>query len=358
MKRCCLLLLVLCLLPWGVCAAELPQELEEFAFSQDIAVSEDMPTDVEGLTGELAAVFERLRPGFARGLRRGIKAAEIQVLIVLLASLLTGIHEGAAGEKTLNAAPIAAVLAMAGVAVTEIDSLLHTSLSLLKDLQGFADALLPALAASVAATGAVGTATAQQVLTAWASSLFIHLLNEWMPPLIFCYAVMATASCALADARLKKLTEAVKKVVRWCLIGVVSIFSAYLSVSHLLSGSSDAMTIRITKATLSGVVPVVGDIISDAAETVLAGAGVMKNAIGVFGLITVVSYCALPFFSLLLQYLAYRAAALVCAVAEGGKLSGYLDELGNVFALMLGMVGSAALMLFISIFAALAVMVP
>ena len=179
-----------------------------------------------------------------------------------------------------------------------------------------------------------------------------------MPPLIFCYALLCTAACALSDERLKRLTAGVKKAVRWCLVGIVSLFSAYLSLSQLLASSSDAVAIKLTRAALSGAVPVVGDVISDTAETVLAGAGVMKNAIGIFGLVTVISCCALPFLSLLFQYLAYRAAALVCAVAEGGKLTEYLDGLGDAFALMLGMVGSAALMLFVSIFAALAVMIP
>ncbi len=358
MKRYLLLLALLFLLPCSVRAAALPQELQEFARAQDIDLDEDAPTDAAGFTEELISVFERLRPALGTSLRCGIKAAVMQVLIVLLASLFSGIHSGTAGEKILNAAPLAGVLAVASLAVTELDSLLNVSLALLNELQGFADALLPTLAASVAATGAVSSAAAQQALTAWVSSLFIHGLHDWMPPLIYCYALLCTAACALGDERLKCLTAGVKKVVRWCLVGIVSLFSAYLSLSQILAGSSDAVSIKLTKAALSGAVPVVGDIISDTAETVLAGAGMMKNAIGIFGLVTVISCCALPFFSLLLQYFAYRAAALVCAVAEGGKLTEYLDGLGDAFALMLGMVGSAALMLFVSIFAALAVMIP
>lgn len=358
MKRLILTLLPLCLLPVCAHAAELPPELQDFARGQDYALAENAPTDAAGFTEKVIDILGRLRPELGKGLRRGVKTAVLQVLIVLLASLASSLHSASAGEKSPNAASLAGILAMASLALTELDGLMYTSLALLDELQSFADALLPTLAGTVAAMGAVGKAAAQQALTTWASALFIHGLHDWMPPLIFCYALLCTAACALADERLTRLTAAVKKVVQRCLVLIVSLFSAYLSLSQLLAGSSDAVAIKLTRTALSGAVPVVGDVISDTAETVLAGAGMMKNAIGIFGLVTVISCCALPFFSLLLQYLAYRMAALACTVAEGERLTAYLNDLGDAFALMLGMLGSAALMLFVSIFAALAVMMP
>lgn len=98
-----------------------------------------------------------------------------------------------------------------------------------------------------------------------------------------------------------------------------------------------------------GALPVVGGVISDAASTVVAGAGLLKNAVGAFGLIAAASVCLAPFLALGLRYLCYKAAAALAAAFADKRVSGLISELGGVFGMVLGVVGASALMLFISI---------
>lgn len=60
-----------------------------------------------------------------------------------------------------------------------------------------------------------------------------------------------------------------------------------------------------------------GGIISDAAETVLAGAGMLKNTVGVFGMLAILAACAYPFLQLGVQYLLYKLTAF--AARSGGS---------------------------------------
>ena len=46
----------------------------------------------------------------------------------------------------------------------------------------------------------------------------------------------------------------------------------YLTASGAIAGSADAAAVKAAKMTISRAIPVVGGILSDAAETVLAGA--------------------------------------------------------------------------------------
>ena len=48
---------------------------------------------------------------------------------------------------------------------------------------------------------------------------------------------------------------------------------------------------KAAKFTISNMVPVVGGVISDTAETLLAGASVLRNAAGVFGMLAVIGIC-------------------------------------------------------------------
>ena len=98
----------------------------------------------------------------------------------------------------------------------------------------------------------------------------------------------------------------------------------------------------------------VGGIIAEASETVLVGAGLLKGTLGVFGLLGILALCVVPFLRIGIQYLLYKLPDFFAAALGGSELCGLIGGLGSAFGLLLGMVGSCALVLLISILASVA----
>ena len=96
----------------------------------------------------------------------------------------------------------------------------------------------------------------------------------------------------------------------------------------------------------------------DAAETVLAGAGMLKNTIGVFGMLAILAACAYPFLQLGVQYLLYKLTAYLASVVGAPGLCKLIDGLGGAFGLILGMTGGCALLLLISVLASVGAVMP
>ena len=114
-------------------------------------------------------------------------------------------------------------------------------------------------------------------------------------------------------------------------------------------------TLRETGETF---VPMVGGIIADASETVLVGAGLLKNTIGVFGMLGILASCAYPFFQLGVQYLLYKLTAFLSAAVGAPLLCKLINGLGGAFGLVLGMTGACALLLFVSVLSSVAAVMP
>ena len=136
-----------------------------------------------------------------------------------------------------------------------------------------------------------------------------------------------------------------------------AVFGGYLTVSGVIAGSTDAVTVKAAKFTMSSLVPVVGGILSDAAETVLAGAGILKNAVGVFGMLAVLCMCVAPFLQLGIHYLTYKVTSALSATVSSGRVAGLIDQIGGAFGLVLGMTGASALLLLISMVSAITAVV-
>ena len=97
----------------------------------------------------------------------------------------------------------------------------------------------------------------------------------------------------------------------------------------------------------------VGSIISDASETVLVSAGLVKNAVGVFGMLGVLSICAVPFVRIGLRYLALKLAAALSGVVDTLGLSKLLDILSGAMGMVLAMTAVALLIMVFSCVCAL-----
>ena len=146
-----------------------------------------------------------------------------------------------------------------------------------------------------------------------------------------------------------------RKCVTWALTALMLAFTGFLSVTGAATSAADALATQLTRSAISAAVPVVGSIISDATGAVLAGAGMLKGAIGVFGLLAVLAICLTPFLTMAVQYLLYKLAAFLAGTIAQEPLAELIAALGSAFGLLLGMTGSCALSLLISIISSVSV---
>ena len=129
--------------------------------------------------------------------------------------------------------------------------------------------------------------------------------------------------------------------------------TTYLTVGGAVVGATDVRAVKLAKTAISGAVPVVGSILSEAAESVLAGAGILRAAAGVLGMLAVLALCLTPFLRLGVQYLLYQGAAMVAATVGQKQLIRLIAMLGDAFGLVLAMTGASALLLLVSIVSSL-----
>ena len=128
--------------------------------------------------------------------------------------------------------------------------------------------------------------------------LLLELMERLILPLTFAWVAASTASAALGNPGLQRAAALLKRAATATLTLLLSGFVLCLTVTGAVAGNADALTQKAAKTALSGLVPVVGGILSDAAETVAAGAGVLKSTVGVAGLLAVLCICLLPFLRL------------------------------------------------------------
>ena len=304
-----------------------------------------------GLDQGLQAILDTGSSQLFGVVRKAVRSAVLLLTVVLLCGLAEGLYAGTGTGLTADVVTVVGALAITAIAVADANTLIGLGTEALDHMAVFSKVLLPTVTAAAAAAGSPSGAVARQLATMLFSDVLITLITRLLLPLVYAYIA------AVGNEGLKRISGALKWVVTAVLTTVLLVFVGYLTVSGVIAGSADAVTVKAAKFTMSSLVPVVGGILSDAAETVLAGAGILKNAVGVFGMLAVLAMCVAPFLQLGIHYLAYKAAAALSATVSGGRVAGLIDQIGGAFGLVLGMTGSCALLLLISLVSAITAVV-
>ena len=306
---------------------------------------------------DLKGGFQKLLNGVSDNLgdilTGAVKSAAVILLIAVLCSVVTAAFEGAAKYAVL-----AGVLAISIISVSNVGDFIGLGGKTLDDMNTFSKMLLPTLTAAATASGAVTSAAAKYAATALFMDILMTVAKNLVMPLIYAFTATSIGEAALGGEGLSGASNLLKWLTRTIMMICVLLFILYLSLTGVISGATDAATTKALKTTISTALPVVGSIIADASETILAGASIVRNAVGIFGLLAVLATCILPFLRLGANYLLYKAAAGLSGAIADSRITKLVGAVSTAFGMMLGLVGASAMMLFISIISVIRVVTP
>lgn len=331
----------------------LPQELveslpEEVQSLWETAEEEEEQDLQKTLRSGFGILWSRATEFFAGEFRQSLHGAALILLTVALCGIAESCFEASQNERVPNYVPLAGTLVITGVAAGDMQTMIGLGRETISEIHVLSETILPALSAAVSASGGILSASVRQVATVLFCDILIAVIETVFLPLLSVVILLSAVDAVLPDHNFSAVCEAVRKGMTWLLTGSLLLFTGYLTISGAAAGATDNLTAQLTRSAISAAVPVVGGIISEATGAVLTGASVLKSTIGILGMLAVFAVCLTPFLSLGIQYLFYKLAALFAGVL-GKTLSGYINALSNAFGLLLGMTGSCALLLLISI---------
>jgi len=297
-------------------------------------------TFAEDLLYVLKTAIQKIRPDIA-------EAGKLCLGILCAVFLISVVQNLAADKQRITM--LAGTVVVSCLLLSSVNSMIDLGVETVTELSEYGKLLLPIMTAALAAQGGIHTSTALYAGTAAFTAILSTVIRSLLIPILYLYLCIAVANCAIGENILKRITDFLKWLTTWSLKIILYVFSAYMTITGVISGSTDATALKAAKITISGAVPVVGGILADASETILVGADVMKNAAGAYGLIAFAAILVGPFLQIGIQYLFMKLTVAVSEIFDAKGLSGLLNDFSSVMGFLLAMTGTVCLLLMISV---------
>ncbi|MDF2564222.1 MAG: stage sporulation protein [Massilibacillus sp.] len=235
------------------------------------------------------------------------------------------------------------------IALTAFYNILKIASTAIDHMVSFMEALLPLLITLLAGMGSVTTAALFTPLMLLLISVVSIIVKNIVLPFLLISAALTCVNYLTEKYQLQHLTSIFKQSSMIILGFTMMIFIGVITIQGVAGSIADGITLRTAKFATATFVPVVGKVFADTVELVMGASLLLKNSIGIFGVIAIGTICLLPMIKISsLAFIMKFAGALIEPMGDY-KLAKCLTSMGDHLLLVAGALLTVILMFFLAI---------
>lgn len=318
-------------------------EEESFSFTEAVKklISGEMPFTRENM-GELLqrAIFSDLEQH---------KKTAVSVLVLILVSAVFTNFTGAFGKSQVaDISFYMMYLLLFTVLMKAFSTMSQETLNCVNRVLSFMKILMPSyLAAAVFASGSL-TGVAYYEFTLVLISAIQWILKYVVIPGVNFYVLFTLLNHISKEDYLSKIAELMQSFVSWSLKTLAAAAIGVQTVQCLILPAVDSLKTAVLNKT-AGAIPGVGNIFNSVTEVVLGSAVLIKNAVGVAGLLVLAMLCLFPLVKLAVCTALYKVISAVVQPAADKRMAECVSGVGEGAAMLLRVLTTTGILFFITV---------
>ena len=271
------------------------------------------------------------------------------LIIIVIHSIFKTITESLGNSTASQVVYMIQYLVIVTMITNTLVSVLDITKNSISELINFMNLLIPILITLMLTTGCIVTTGMVQPILILLITFIGNFINNFIIPIVLISIVFSIVSNISNKLNINRISKFMKSTIIWVIGILFTIFTSTLSIEGTLSSSVDGMTAKTAKAVVSNFIPVVGKIMGDAVETVIGCGNILKNSIGVLGVIIIVGITLIPVIKITLLMFSFKLTSAVCEIIADEKIVKLIDDISDTYKILLAILMSVSIMFIIGI---------
>jgi len=276
----------------------------------------------------------------------------IMLLIVAIAILGNMIGSFKPAESSKAISDLIHFVCLAVVIVLLISvfrNVYKTTTTCVESISTQMNVLFPILLTMLTAMGSVVSASIYQPVVAVLTNGVTVILKNLLYPIFimsFLFVILGNLSDRI---KLNKFTSFLSSTFKWIVGFLFTMFAGFLTIKGISAGRYDTISLKATRFAMKSYVPIIGGYLSEGLDYVMLSSAVIKNAVGVAGLLLLFSSVIVPIITLVVFKLALQLVAGVLEPIGDSKMSKLCEDISKIMVFPIVIILSMAFMYFISV---------
>jgi len=329
-------------------ANQIKIEDNEFLANVDI---EEMLDNLQ--KGEFSFDFKKIYTSIGSFLFKEIKSCfplMIQIIaIAILGALLKNLQENMGSGGTAEIGFYVTYILIITLVVSSFVQAVDIAKDTVNTLMNFMQALLPILISLMVATGGVVSSSAIYPVIIIATQTISNLVVNFIIPMVLLAFTIGIVGNISEKINVKGISKGLKSISIWILGAILTIFVGIMSIEGTMASSVDGITVKTAKFMFSNGIPVVGKILGDSVDTILGSSLILKNAVGMVGVIVIFLLGISPLLKIFAVILMYTLTAAIIEPFTEKRIVVCINDTGGALKILLGCVLGVEVMFLISV---------
>lgn len=271
------------------------------------------------------------------------------LIIIIVHSIFKAIAENLENTSVSQIIYFIEYLIIVTVAINYFLNILDITKESINNVVNFINLLTPLLMTLMLTTGTIVSTTAIQPILIFIISFIGNFINLYLIPLLLISMSISIVSNFSDKVQIERISKFFKSSIIWILGIILTVFTCTLSLEGTLTSTVDGLTAKTAKAAVSNFIPVVGKIMGDTVDSVIGCGNVLKNSVGLIGVIIIIGIVLMPIIKILVMWISFKLTAAVCEVVADVKIIKLLDQIADGYKILLAMLFSVSVMFIIGI---------
>jgi stage III sporulation protein AE len=216
-------------------------------------------------------------------------------------------------------------------------------------MSNFMYALLPLVLSVMASVGNITSVAFFHPIILFLINTSGALISNVILPLFFLSAILHIVSSLNENYKATQLANLLKNAGLTIMGVFLTIFIGVISVQGAAAAITDGVAVKTAKFVTGNFIPVIGRMFTDAADTVMSASMLLKNTIGIVGVIVVLAIALFPAIKVFVISIIYKLAAAIIQPIGGGPVIKTLDIISKHIMYIFSALLVVTMMFFLSI---------
>ncbi|HHT89082.1 MAG TPA: stage III sporulation protein AF [Clostridiales bacterium] len=227
------------------------------------------------------------------------------ISISLIAAIFTNLSMAFKYHQVSETGYYVTYLLLFGLLISSFINASNIASNVIGQVLDFMKALVPAYYMSVAFSSGSMSSFAFYKAALIIITLVDFIIMKVVIPLVSFYLIIILANNLSKEDMLSKLAGLLEIIIQWTLRSLLAAVVGFQAIQGLIMPVADQVK-RSALLKVSSALPGVGNALGSVAETVIGAGLLLKNAIGVAGLVVIIIICSVPIMQLIVVTLIYK----------------------------------------------------
>lgn len=246
------------------------------------------------------------------------------IAIGVISNMLSAVKSKFNEKSTSNLIHIVCFLSIVTIVVGIVSSLAINVGKSVNLMVKQMNVTFPILLTLMIGLGANASAGVFQPVVAILTTYVADFFSYFIIPLFMISFVFGIISNLSPNIKLDKFNSFISSLFKWSVGLIFTLFFAIFTIQGISAGTFDSVSLRTTKYTIKSYVPIMGGYLSDGMDLILASTILIKNSVGLVGLLMVITTILAPILEIIIFSLMLKLISAVLQPMGNNQISNFL----------------------------------